>query len=642
MRLPSFPAPEPGETVASVVARHLYRTAGPRSRSLSILGLQGNAANSLVPLQVRTLADSMPAGHPWQSRPDEIVKHHTLVPLYLHFARPERSAALLEAIVAGSTGNPAASLGLAVTSSRRLTSRHKFCSECVDSDIRTLGFSVLYREHQASFVRVCVRHEKPLLFSCSQCHSQRKALKMWSMAGRCDCESPQLHFANRLSGDSTYQAGALFLAWQAKVMLANPFPTVPLAELLRMTLINAGFSGRTGIDAHAIHWALIARYGTLLLQDLGIIDAARTNSVSIWPRRLFSSNVIKGDNTPDVLRCILVAGLVVDNISKLYAIPSKRENAENACPSGYGKIGPLKREMLTTQTIASALKDSGYRISTAAERLGVTSSRLAVDMLRQGMNLPLSPATAKRLGPKLTLTVTQALQSGLPKIQIQRTFGISEWSLQLIELASPELRETHREATIEMQRESHRSSVLLQLKLHPSSKRSDIIAHCVAACDWLRRFDGEWLERHLPKPRRGTSSSRSPRKDWHKFDLDAVDAICAEMQYELNKSGRPTRITISRLLRAGGALNKHPSLVPRAIVEAKRCAESEDAYLRRRIKWAVQAYANQHIAISMNQLRRVAALSPERLLLYRDFIQEMAQRNQITIDARCVFSPQHD
>ena len=642
MKLPGFPIPEPGETVASVVARHLHRTAGPKSRSLVILGLRGDAANSLVPSQLQTLADSMPAGHPWLAKPDEIVRHHTLVPLYSHFAHPNRSAALLATILAGATRNPAASLGLTVRAKQRLASSQKFCSDCVDHDVRTLGYTVGYREHQPSFVKVCVRHGKPLFLGCSQCQNQRKSLSAWRMAGRCGCGAPQSKAMSHATGDAAYEAGALFLARQAKTILVGSQPKISLAGQLRAALNDAGFAGRSGLNCDAIESALTARFGKLLLSDLGIPEAARTNSGSGWPSRMLNPTEINGGKIPDTLRCILLAGLVTDDIAELYAISSERNAPAKATPRGYSSLIPLQRPILSKQAILWARKASKGKITVAAALLHVKASQLAVDIRRQSLSWPLPCVTAKRLGPTLISEVTQALQSGFPKNEIQHSLGISEWSMQLIELASPELRELHRKAIIDRQRDGHRTSVLSHMQQHPSSSISEITVNCAGALDWLRCYDSEWLERHLPKLKRPSCKTRSARKDWQKFDLNCVAAIGLEVQRELNISGRPTRITISRLLRAANALNKPRDLVPLAIAEAKRRAETKDAYLQRRIKWALQVYADQHATVSMNRLRRVAGLPPERLLQYRELVQEVARRLQLTIDTRCALSTSWD
>ena len=137
MTLPGFPIPVSGETVTSVVGRHLHRTAGPRSRSLSFLGLRFASARALVPPQLEQLAGAMPQGHPWFSNPREIVLSHTLVPLYLHFADPIRSASVLKSIESNVTRNPAASLGLTVAAGSRMTTNYKYCPDCLARDKST-------------------------------------------------------------------------------------------------------------------------------------------------------------------------------------------------------------------------------------------------------------------------------------------------------------------------------------------------------------------------------------------------------------------------------------------------------------------------------------------------------------------------
>jgi Tn7-like transposition protein D len=641
VKLPGFPVAVPGETVASVVARHLERTAGPRSRSLSVLGLRQAAANALVPSELAKLADSMPDGHPWSANPDEIVVRHTLVPLYLFFADPKRSASVLRLIQTGSSANPAASLGLTAAATRKLTTGYKYCVDCVAHDVSKRGFSVAYREHQPPFVRACVLHLKPLVFGCSVCWLDRKALSMWRMAGRCRCEAPQNLPAYTASTDPIYETGVLWLAKQVRTILSNDGspPKTSLAVQLREALVSKGFAGRTGLDSEAIKSALIARYGSALLQELGASESTRTLAGSRWPSRLLGSNVLNGERTPDVLRCLLLAGLVANEIGDLAESLAKPVEPAASEPSGYSTAKELGREMLATDAIETALRASTGKIAAAALSLGVSPSRLAVDMQRQGICSPLSATTAKRLGSELIANVRRALQTGTPKIEIQRSLGISEWSIQLIELDSPALRDEHRIATIKLQRERHRGAVLQHRHLHPSASRSEVVADCPAAFDWLWNFDSDWLESNLPSPKRARDNGRGPRKNWPQVDLACVALVQTSVRSELEKPGRPTRLTTTHLLRTAGALNKAASLVPLATAEAKRYSESEDAYLRRRIKWALHEYSSRHVPVSMNQLRRVAALHPDRLIRYRDYIAEVAQELELTIDARCALSP---
>lgn len=146
MRLPAFPIPYEGETMSSVVARFLGRTAGPTERKLQFLGLGRTASTALMPLDLQALVDVMPLGHPWCDNPELVLMRHTLVPLYLHFAHPQRAASSLQSLLGGLCGNPAAALGLTVSAAKSLARQSKFCRQCVESDIESRGNAVSYRE----------------------------------------------------------------------------------------------------------------------------------------------------------------------------------------------------------------------------------------------------------------------------------------------------------------------------------------------------------------------------------------------------------------------------------------------------------------------------------------------------------------
>lgn len=643
MRLPGFPVAVTGETVPSVVGRHLLRTAGPKSRGLSFLGLRFASANALVPPDLTKLVDSMPYGHPWSGNARAIVLHHTLVPLYLHFADPKRRASVLASMESNASANPAASLGLTTHAVRRLATNYKFCPGCVahDKSAEGHGFPVIYREHQPPFVRVCAEHRKPLLFGCTECQFGRTATSRWRMAGQCDCKSPMHIPAHFIGDDPTFEAGVLWLAQQTRIILQteSPGPEASPMASLREALASSGFASRGGVDSDAIATALNSRFGLALLSGLGVPEMARTAAGTRWAGRLLGASAASGERIPDVLRSLLLTSLVADGVDGLWGQRSETAAPSERVPRGYSSQRQLDRELLSTASIEVALKASKGKIAAAATRLNVSPSKLAVDMQRQGIRLPLPAATAGRLGPALIAAVQGALRAGTPKIEIQRSLGVSEWSIQLIELDSPTLRDAHREATIELQREGHRDAVLLHRQLHPSAGRFDLQTDCAAAFDWLRSFDSEWLKENLPKPKRVGGGARGPRKDWQQVDQACVASIHAAVHAELAKKDRPTRLTATRLLDAAGVLNKKPSLVPLAVAEAERCTESKDAFLRRKIAWALNEYLDRHVPISMNQLRRVAGLPPSRLKQNADYIVETATTLGLTFEARCALSP---
>jgi len=65
------------------------------------------------------------------------------------------------------------------------------------------------------------------------------------------------------------------------------------------------------------------------------------------------------------------------------------------------------------------------------------------------------------------------------------------------------------------------------------------MSDCTSALDWLRKFDGKWLEENLPKPKRARDNGRGIRKNGHKADLDCVALVQAAMRAELGTKVRP-------------------------------------------------------------------------------------------------------
>jgi hypothetical protein len=297
---------------------------------------------------------------------------------------------------------------------------------------------------------------------------------------------------------------------------------------------------------------------------------------------------------------------------------------------------------MTQQQIAAALENSGGTICSAAYALGVSASRLAVDMQRLGMRFDLSEAARKRIGTARLDSVRKLLQDGIPKKDIASTLDLSEWTMQLIELDRPTLREKHRAATIDRQRESHRLAILTLLRAEPDAARTHALRERAAAMDWLRRYDRAWLDATLPASRTRVGGLRNRRRvDWESRDAETVVALHELATKYLANSNRPVRVTKCLLLRrAGGilAVGKGRTLMPNSLRTAETLAEARDAYLRRRIHWALLEYRNRHVPLSMNQFRRTAGLRPADILVHKKFVRDTARKLGLTFDQRCALA----
>lgn len=644
MRLPAFSVPYDGETVSSAVARFLGRTAGPTERKLDFLGLRRTASTALMPLDLQTLVDAMPLGHPWCDAPQLVLTRHTLVPLYLYFAHPLRAATTMKSLLGGLCLNPAATLGITVSAAKNLARRIRFCPHCVEADVATRGNAVSYREHQPEFVKLCAIHGTPLRLSCSNCFGDRKAARMWRTAGTCDCESPSCPPVIELGRDLVADAGWLWLSKQVKLILSAPqMPATPLLPVIRQSLKARELWAHSGFDSSAILQALELRFGRTLLTEVGILASSGRRQNQRWPGRLLGEPALAGDRLPDVLRTLLLTALVATDVAELADTPVTLDTMGEAEPQGYGGEKQLGRDLLSRGSIQQALASANGKFTVASSLLQVSPSMLAVDMRRLGIRLPLPVATTRRLGEETIAAARAALRSGVAKYRIQSSLGVSEWSIQLIELDDLELASLHRSATIEAQRSKHRVTVTTYLQSHPNVGKMDVCDACVSATDWLRRFDSEWLEENLPKRKVVPPLKRQPLKSWHKLDQALAEEIRAASRSELAKPTRPVRLTVSLLLKLFGATaaqsERRKHHLPLTLAAALAHAESEDSFYKRKLAWALKEYKALEVPISANLLRRVAGLPPKRLKEHREFIVEEATRLRISIDARCFLSP---
>lgn len=644
MRLPSFPVPVYGETVTSVVARYLARAGIVAGRHLDMLGLKRASATAVAPVGLDALIGGVPDKHPWCNNGVEVIRQHTAVPWYLYFSGENHAKLVITRLVDSGSINPAASLGLTQLAMGR--PEVKFCPVCVETDSKSRGFPVAYREHQIPYVKVCATHECSLHRGCTQCSEDSKAISAWKMAGMCGCAEPSTEpVCSQTLGADTLK-GLLWISRQVSWTLSRESVAsgASRAQLLLEGLKAQGFAGRNGLDSDQIKRALVKRFGAGFFRTLDEVNLVDDDGKHRWPARLLSPAAIGGDRIVESLRALLLASLVCDHISGLRAADASEKDlpVSPVEPRGYGKKR-LTRDLLDADSIEAALVLKGGRLPAAAELLGVSPARLAVDLQHLGMRCPLSASTRKRLGDQVIAEAMDALRSGVPKKQIMERLLLSEWSLQLIELDDPSLSSAHQEATVARQQDCHRAAILEYLQRHPTASRSALAKDRMSACDWLGRFDSEWLALHWPACKVARrSAARAARKDWAVIDEALVDSLDLILQEELSQKDRPIWLSATALMRLArervGCSTLNACRTPKIFQAAQFKAEGRRDFERRKIRWAMGEHARTHTPVSMNTLRRTAGMLPAVLIANKEWVQECAAELELSVDARCALS----
>jgi hypothetical protein len=563
--------------------------------------------------------------------------------LLLHFAHPERAAVVLRTIVSGKSGNPSASLGISATVARDFWHTARFCPECLANDLKIFGFPIFYRQHQPLFVTMCAVHARPLRSNCLCGQGSRQAGR-WQMAGRCGCNEPRMPQLLETDLDAKSEENWLWLSRQVTTILENPglMPDVHLAANLLTALRRGGFASlRGGLNQAEICESILERFSKPVLSQLGV--GHWLNSRDHWAGRTLSRNVIDGRRIPSLLRLLLLARLVTDDISSLWnpvaPVPTLQRDR---LPSDYRTDVHLKQKRIEKEAIESALDAAKGRLTVAAERLRVSSWTLAGALRHHHIHLPLSKLTSKLLGAKRITAIRDALGHGVPKSKVQRQYRVSAWSILLIELDRPNLNDA--KAAAVRKREKHRNALLSFIRNSPSKSRNEFTKRHPGSYFWLRKHDREWLQSHLPAPRWGhRKGKRKVLKNLHPFDLAASVAVRQIALQELARDDRPMRLTRTRLLSAVGARSalsdQGRDRNPSTRAEAERAAETKQQFLRRTIRWALNELARGRKAISMNQLCQLTHFRSAQLIENRAYVVEVATELNLPFDARCVLAP---
>lgn len=144
---------EPGETAYSILARYVRCTGvSPYDFATTLFGRGRVRINPFLPCHIARISQ-------FAQRPAvDLLNQHTLFPLFAGFSSSENSSALREAMLGEDS--------LKVAYAARLPGNHfqfqhviKYCTLCIEDDIRNRGFPTWQCMHQIPGVEACAKHQ---------------------------------------------------------------------------------------------------------------------------------------------------------------------------------------------------------------------------------------------------------------------------------------------------------------------------------------------------------------------------------------------------------------------------------------------------------------------------------------------------
>lgn len=149
-----FPDPYPGELFYSTCARFSYRTGFNTSDVLDTLfGNPRTPVYTSWPTNLTKFITRLPESHNLYNNADEIIRNHTLFPLYAPFLSQERRQQLRHSILFSPTKR------IHIFKHRNFEPEYfRYCPLCIEEDKRLYQETYWHRLHQVAGVQICIKH----------------------------------------------------------------------------------------------------------------------------------------------------------------------------------------------------------------------------------------------------------------------------------------------------------------------------------------------------------------------------------------------------------------------------------------------------------------------------------------------------
>lgn len=600
-----FPDPHPDELLYSACARYKDRLKYPNQRTVTqeLFGAAQAPAIVDLPNRLDSLVKSLPPFH--QYTPDRFIDENTLFPFYAPFLPPRRGM-IARNEMKGSDSNRVRDR-LAVNIGRLKRPSHlRFCPLCVDEDRNKLRKTYWHRVHQLTGINVCPVHAVFLEDSTASWPSKVPSSYFISaerstyvVSSRpLDLHKPHDSFLHRIACEAAW-----LLAWRG-----IPVNKDALRKNYYNLLLERGFAYYNGRVRNTK--LLIAVEEFYSREFLEKISCPLTSGDRSWPIRMLWEDKASAVQPP--IHHILLTIFLGCTLEKVLSVPYEYK------PFGDGPWPCLNRasdhfgqSVVTNYRVTDSLVKKKYSKPAGAfsckcgfdyVRFGPDSSaedRLRIDSVQSygtvweqslqqlwGNTAVTAERAADSLGVSSLTVVRHAIRLGL----LMNVPGARQVSKKTIQRYK-KWRRTMHDA-----RETYRREWLSLLKATPQASRNALINKESFLYLWLRKNDDEWIEVHLPAPRKFVR--RGEYVIWSKVDAELSAKVAAAVKRIKELPGRPFRASKATVIREVGnksqiemRLNKLP-LTSQVLAQQ---LETLEELLIRRVAWAERHYLEKRI-----------------------------------------------
>ncbi|MFZ4966882.1 TnsD family Tn7-like transposition protein [Pseudomonas sp. Mn2068] len=550
-----FPTAFPDETLHSVLSRYA-RLCGGSSCKAAFAGERAAASftqNVAFPSRLGDLVEALPYGACFSV--SQIIARHTLLPYYAPFLTSNQLQ-FAEASMAGDTRRLMVKLG--INASRiEWASRARFCSECLEEDIRRVGAAYWHRAHQLPGVLVCPNHGT-LLKVVDPGWSSRNSRQL----NLPDDDGVQAH-AILLDAPEETLPGLRQIAESSQRLLCLQ-PCSLQSDVVRANLLQG--AEYLDLTTGAAHRLDLRRLGTHMVSFFKALPVAWEYSIlrecsAVFPATWVTKLLRRPRGTHHPLKYIVLANALKVDLTRISCIDKPSEPARKR-PSLFVAWSSQK---MRSQPLVGGFAGLPAEIWKLA--LAGSEARQIADAVGVSLVCVYRVIRAVNLGP-------------------------SAW----------------REARLLRQRRKRRTCF--------EDEYRNLPAHQCRDYAWLYRCDRAWLSDCIAK--NGNLHAGRPDSTGR---FAAIDATLAEQIWCCSQRlralpGRPvwiSRTRVGRDLHVQARFEKQLSKLPLCRIALDQACESVEQFRTRRLLWAEAKLLDEQSSVTRSALYRTACIRPEMI-----------------------------
>lgn len=615
--LPFFPTPYEDELLYSVLARyHIWsQNISLKATVNDLFGRRTASAVVDLPNGLETLCSELSIGSSITS--DYLIENHTLFPLFRPFLPADRAERIFRCMKFG--GDIHTTIG-AMPSSIHSPKWLRYCPNCVQADVESVGEPYWHRTHQVPGVEVCPLHQKRLINSSVSTTSRQNKHAFVALA-----EDVMMDEHEQSETDPHLIAIAEAVHW----LLENDVSVLGLKELRdryvsKLKQMNPVTHQKTVRQRDLLN-EFSHFYGNQLLTELNCeIDYSEQDN---W----LSQMVRKPRKVSHPLRHILLMRFLELTPEQFF------KNGEKYHPFGNGPwlcLNPVANHYhkpVVEQCEVTRDYKTRVPVGTFKCSCGFVYSRRGpdkdeADRYKIGRIKQFGHVWEKEL---LRVTIDKKMSFHAAARHLQCDPVTAKRQLEKIR---NKMQYSEVAATItddfEIKLTNRRAAWLEIIKANPEKTRTQIRQMVKADFTWLYRHDRQWLTINTPAPKKRKKYTDN-RVDWQKRDAEIYSRVKAVIDEELKCWNKPTRLTISSIGKVTGELHllqKHLDKLPKTKKFIQSYAETIEEFQIRRVEYVGRKLRENQMKVMEWEIVREAGLRPG----YSDKVKEKIKKELVS------------